>query len=193
MRSLICSARVASRSASTGFFSSRDYRPTTLLLFWSFAAVTALATANDRVSSITASNCAVRRCTFPLVGPLTTNRMAPLIRSAATRTPRRTHASRACVVICAPPHHDKRVDRFKRNPLTALRRGHHQGPPAMSHASAVIPHVDGAQVAHRKTTFSMYRFTLRGALDSSGRQWCKSWHSLHRASLGASGNSTVSS
>ena len=89
--------------------------------------------------------------------------------------------------------HDKGVNRFKRNPLTALRRRHEQGSPTVLHARTVVPHVDSVQVAHRKTTLSMYRFTLRGALERSGRQWCRSWHSVHRASLGASGNSNVSS
>ena len=68
------------------------------------------------------------------------------------------------------PQHDKSVNGFKRNPLTALRRRHEQGAPAMLHAGSMIPNVDRAQEAHSNTVLARYRFTLRGALVSSGRQ-----------------------
>ena len=51
--------------------------------------------------------------------------------------------------------HHKSVDCFKRNPLTAFGRGHEQGAAAMLDAGSVISHVDGVQVAHWNTTFSM--------------------------------------
>ena len=40
----------------------------------------------------------------------------------------------------------------------------------MFHAGAMIPNIYRAQVSHPNTTLARYRFTLRGALVSSGRQ-----------------------
>ena len=193
MRSLICAPRAASRSASQGFFSSRDQRRTTLPLFWSFAAT--IAPGHRQRARVVHRHVKLRgaQVHIPAGGAADDEPNSPAhpergYANAATHT--RIEGLRRDL---RAPQHDKCVNRFKRNPLTALGRRHHQGAPAMPHAGTMIPHIDGAQIAHRKTMLSMYRFTLRGALDSSGRQWCRSWHSLHRASLGASGNSNLSS
>ena len=117
-----------------------------------------------------ARNSAVRKCTFPLVAPLTTKPDGPahLERghanaAAHARVERLRGDLRAA-------QHNQSVNGFERNPLTALRRRHQQRPTAMLHAGTMIPDVNGAQVAHPNTTLAMYRFTLRGVLVSSGRQ-----------------------
>ena len=64
-------------------------------LLWSFAATIVFEISRAWLQSDAALFCASLGCTFPLAGPLTMNLTAPLLRSAATRTPRRTHASSA--------------------------------------------------------------------------------------------------
>ena len=66
--------------------------------------------------------------------------------------------------------HNQSVNCFERNPLIAIRGRHKQRPATMSHAGAMIANIHRAQVAHPHTILAMYRFTLRGALVSSGRQ-----------------------
>ena len=88
----------------------------------------------------------------------------------ATRTPRRTHTSSAWGGDLRAAQENQSVNCLERNPLATLRVRNQQCPSAMLHAGAMIPNVHRAQVAHPNTVLVIYRFTLRGAVVSSGRQ-----------------------
>ena len=49
----------------------------------------------------------------------------------------------------------QRVDPLQRYPLFPVRCGHKQGSAPMANAGAVIPHIEGAQVAYWKTVLAM--------------------------------------
>ena len=92
-----------------------------------------------------------------------------------------------------PAQYDYGVDRLERDASVPFGRRNHQRTAPVLDPSAVVANVQGAQIAHPNTTLDRYRRTLCVELASSGKQWCKSWHSLHRSSFTAAGNSPVRS
>ena len=98
---------------------------------------------------------AVRKCTFPLVAPLTTNRMGSAhMEGGYAHAAAHAHIERLCGDLRAAQENQS-VNCLERNPLATLRVRNQQCPSAMLHAGAMIPNVHRAQVAHPNTVLVM--------------------------------------